>query len=365
MDINSKVNMDPVELLALAGNLNSILDLDYLLQRIGDAAEQMLDCEASSIMLMDDSRKFLYFKVVTGEKGSALKKMTVAVGEGIAGWVALNRQSVVVNDARNDPRFAAQYDRQSGFKTRQLLAVPMIARGELIGVAEVLNRRDDRPFAEKDVSVLTSLSNLASIAILNTKLIQDQKNFFSHVLELLGTAIESSRPGFDSHTTHAAYLSCAIAKRLGVEDPEYRYLYYAGLLHDIGYVGLKSRRMVQESGMLTATSQDEAHVAMSVKMLEGINIFQGALPIIKFHHENFDGTGFPDRLSDGQIPLGARILRLVEAMEELRMAAGLTGPALREAALRESKAGSGTRFDPQVVSAFQQLLAEEDHIWEI
>lgn len=358
-------DVDAYELLAIAGSLNSTLDLDYLLQKIGLAAEKLLDCEASSIMLLDDARKFLYFKVATGHKGSALKKMTLPVGKGIAGWVAQNRQPLIVNDTKNDPRFAAMFDKSSGFQTRQLMAVPMITRGELVGVAEVLNRRGDRQFTDSDLGLLFSLANLASVAISNTKLIQDQKNFFSHMLELMSIAIEISKPGMESHPNHCAYLACAVGKRMGVEDHEYRSLYYAGMLHDIGYIGTKNRRILEDAGMIGMAVGEEQHPILSVKMLEGINMFQGALPMIRHHHERFDGAGFPGKLSGLDIPLGARILGLIEALEEIRMAGGLRGDSLRRHAVQEARSGSGTRFDPAVVDAFLQLMEQEERIWEL
>jgi len=358
-------NVDAFELLAIAGSLNSTLDLDYLLQKIGLAGERLLECEASSIMLLDDTKKFLYFKVATGNKGSALKKMTLPIGKGIAGWVAQNKQSLIVNDTKNDPRFAAMFDRTSGFQTRQLMAVPMITRGELVGVAEVLNRKGDKPFSDSDMGLLSSLGNLASVAITNTKLIQDQKNFFSHMLELMSVAIEVAKPGMDSHPNHCAYLACAVGKKMGVEDHEYRSLYYAGLLHDIGYIGIKSRKILEDAGLLGLAAGEEQHVTLSVKMLEGINMFQGALPMIKHHHERFDGTGYPGKLSGESIPLGARILGLIEALEELRITAGLKGNDLRQKAVQEARSGSGARFDPAVAEAFIQLIEQEERIWEL
>ncbi len=362
-ELNSK-DVDAFELLAIAGSLNSTLDLDYLLQKIGLASERLLDSEASSIMLLDDTKKFLYFKVATGQKGSALKKMTLPVGKGIAGWVAQNRQSLIVNDTQTDPRFAAMFDKSSGFQTRQLIAVPMITRGELVGVAEVLNHRGNKPYTDSDLGLLSSLANLASVAITNTKLIQDQKNFFSHMLELISIAVEVSRPGMESHPAHCARLACAVGKRMEVSEYDYRSLYYAGLLHDIGYVGMKSHRMLEDAGIINMAVTEEHHAVLSVKMLEGINMFQGALPIIKHHHERFDGAGYPAKLAGQDIPLGARILGLIEALEDIRMS-GLHGEALRNRAVQEAKSGSGTRFDPAVIETFLMVLEQEERIWDV
>src|SRR5579862_7885990 len=94
----------------LAKGLASTLDVDALLKRIGQSAEQMFLCEASAIMLLDEDQQHLFFKVATGEKGGLVTKFRVKVGEGIAGWVAEKRESLLLNDVSKDTRFTAQYD---------------------------------------------------------------------------------------------------------------------------------------------------------------------------------------------------------------------------------------------------------------
>src|SRR4029077_2233151 len=127
----------------LAKNLASTLDVDALLKRIGQSAEQLFSCEASAIMLLDTDGKHLFFKMATGEKGGMVTKFRIKVGEGIAGWVADKREPLLVNDVSKDNRFTGQHDEASGFKTRSALCVPMMTGGDLIGVAEVLNKKTD------------------------------------------------------------------------------------------------------------------------------------------------------------------------------------------------------------------------------
>lgn len=357
----TKIDVDPFELLAIAGSLNSTLDLDFLLKKIGIASEQLLDCEASSIMLVDQTKKFLYFKVATGTKGAALKKITVPIGKGIAGWVAEHREQLIVNDTSKDERFTGQVDKSSGFQTRSIMAIPMVTRGELIGVAEVLNKRGDGGFTESDVNVFTSLSSLASVAIANTKLIQDQKNFFSHVLELMANAIESTSPKLHNSPQFTSQLVCVIARYMELSREEYQFLYYAGLLANVGNIGMKIPRVLEELGMDSISDKDGPIV--SSKMLDGINMLWGSIPIIKHYRERFDGSGFPDKLEGEKIPLGARILGLVAAMEDFRISSGLRGPDLKKKAAQEAKNGAGNRFDPKVVEAWLQILEQEDRIW--
>src|SRR5688572_31951474 len=112
------------EIFNLAKALASTLDVDALLKRIGQSAEQMFLCEASAIMLLDEDQKHLFFKVATGEKGGTVTKFRIKVGEGIAGWVADKQEAVMVNDVSKDNRFTGQHDQASGFQTKSLLCVP-------------------------------------------------------------------------------------------------------------------------------------------------------------------------------------------------------------------------------------------------
>ena len=349
-----------LELFSIAGSLNSTPDLDFLLEKIGTAAERLLDSEASAIMLVTDDRKSLYFKVAGGEAGAKLKKMTLPIGQGIAGWVAKEGRPEIVPDASKDPRFAGQFDKKSGFITRSLIAVPMFFRGELVGVCEVLNKRTGT-YANEHIGLLSSLANLASVAITNTRIIQAQKNFFSHVLELLGGMIEVSKPRNFDHPNRVARLACAVVRAMGGDDYLYRMTYYAGLLHDIGYVGFKNPRIL---GLVGITSPvEEQHTLLSVKMLEGINMLEGALPIIRHHHENYDGTGYPGKLKGEEIPEGARVLRVIEEIEDLRMNGGVPPEQRIETAVREIRAGKGTRFDPDIADAIVELLETQEGIW--
>jgi HD-GYP domain-containing protein (c-di-GMP phosphodiesterase class II) len=235
----------------------------------------------------------------------------------------------------------------------------MLFRGELVGVAEVLNKKNGS-YSADDIGLLSSLANLASVAITNTKIIQDQKNFFSHVLELLTASIETARPKLEGHPPRAARLSCAIGRALEVDEYDYRMLYYAGVLHDIGYIAFKSPRLLAEMGITSPS--DEHHPLLSEKMLEGITMIEGALPIIRHHHENWDGSGYPGKLKAEAIPIGARILAVAEAHEELRMM-GIKGDDLIRRGIDEVKAGSGTRFDPQVAEAAVAILESDPGIW--
>lgn len=167
-----------VEALYRLHGLNSaITDLDTLLNRISNEAKTVAGAEAASVMLYDATRHELYFHTALGDSGDqdALKReVRLALGQGIAGATARERRSFNVEDAQSDPRFFRDADEASQFETRSLLATPMIDRGELVGVLEVLNKVDGGPFTDFDMRVMEMFSSLAAAAVVSARLIEER-----------------------------------------------------------------------------------------------------------------------------------------------------------------------------------------------
>lgn len=154
----------------------AIPDLDRLLPQILAESRIVARAEASSLMLFDAATQELYFHVTSNEKGgeAGLKSVRLKLGQGIAGAAADLRQTVLVNDVQNDPRFYRGADAATQYHTRNLLAVPMIDRDNLIGVVEVLNKVGGEPFSTMDMHVLEMFSSLAASAVANAHLIDEQ-----------------------------------------------------------------------------------------------------------------------------------------------------------------------------------------------
>ncbi len=153
--------------------INSEEEITSLLSIIMDTARDLLDTEGASLLLHDEPTGELVFNVISGESNVSLREKRIPAGEGIAGECALNRHAVIVNDASKDARLFKDIDEQINFNTRNILAVPMIARETLIGVLETVNTVDGRKFSGKDIRLLSYLANMAALAIQNRRLIND------------------------------------------------------------------------------------------------------------------------------------------------------------------------------------------------
>lgn len=150
--------------------LSSKLETDELLQTIMEFASRVVKSEASSLLLLDEKTNELIFNVVLGEKGDKIKEIRLKVGEGIAGWVAREKQSVIVNDTATDPRWSQKGDQKSAFVTRNILAVPLMAKGKLIGVVEAINQMNNEDYSAADQHVLEAFASQAAVAIENSRL---------------------------------------------------------------------------------------------------------------------------------------------------------------------------------------------------
>ncbi len=151
--------------------LNSTLSLRLLLLEIVRAVCDLTDAEAGSILLADRRTGELRFEATTHPDGHTIYQMAVPM-ESIAGWVFQQNEPVIVSDAREDPRFYAQVDQKTGVETRSLIAVPMAVRGKVIGVLEVINRRDGGAFTDDDLEMLRILADQAAIAVENAILFE-------------------------------------------------------------------------------------------------------------------------------------------------------------------------------------------------
>lgn len=148
-----------------AGLLGSEEQHRALLQAIVDTARAIFGSKAASVFLLDEEADELVFEAVSGEGEGELLGMRFPSSTGLAGWALVTRQPIVVDDLMSDPRFASRAAESTGYVPNALVAVPLLADDQAIGVLEVLDRPLDRPFSTRDMDVLTLFANQAAIGL--------------------------------------------------------------------------------------------------------------------------------------------------------------------------------------------------------
>jgi signal transduction histidine kinase len=176
-------------LIDIARDLASTLDLDELLRRIVFAAAEIAEAEAGSILLYDGSARLLYFQVATNIDQPTMRGLIVPLEGSIAGWIVTNRKSVLTNNVHEDARFFGQIEETTGFPTQSMLGVPLITKEKVVGVLEVLNKKNGE-FTSADQSLLLVLGAQAAVAIENARLFQ-QSDLISEFVHELRTPLSS------------------------------------------------------------------------------------------------------------------------------------------------------------------------------
>ncbi len=171
-----------LRLVELSVTLNSTLDLDELLQLITATATELLDCEAASILLLDEKNPRLYFAAATGSDPAQLAEIPVPIDSSLAGTIFRTGQSMILNEVHQDPRHYSLVSEHIKFKISSLLGVPMLIKDRTMGVLEAVNKKD-RLFTENDATILSVIAAHAAIAINNARLLGTTQTALKKVKE--------------------------------------------------------------------------------------------------------------------------------------------------------------------------------------
>lgn len=343
-------------LMELAATINSTLDGGEVRTRAIEAATRLVDAETGSLLLHDPATNELYFEVALGEKGERLKEIRIPADQGFAGWSFTHAEGLIINDPDNDPRFFRGADQKSSFRTRSLLAAPLVIKGRVIGVLEAINKCDGR-FNERDLELLTFLANQVAPAIENASLYAELRELFLETALTLSEALECRDTYTGGHTRRVRDYSLAIGRRLGLSSQELEHLNLAAILHDIGKIGVDDA-ILRKQGPL---DQDEfsrmmEHARIGAEILQYVRSMVPVIPGVRYHHEKYDGTGYPERLRGEAIPFLARIIAVADTFDAMTTDRPYRKGLPRETALAELEKCSGTQFDPEIARAFIEVL---------
>ncbi len=325
---------------------------DILIEKIMDFALTVTQSNAGSLLLLDENHR-LVFKIVRGEKSSHLLGTYVEMGKGIIGWAAQQGRAVRVTDAPSDDRFNPEFDAITGYATKSILCVPLKARSGVIGVLALLNREGGHPYRQRDEEIIGYLAEQAAISILKTKFAEDQKNYEIHLTELLLETIDFQQPEKRGHARRVARYSNVMSKAIGMSEDARKRLYLASLLHDVGFLKISIDEAYKKEIFM-------AHPVIGYEMIKPITFYADIAPFILYHHQRYDGLGYPTLpLKGGDIPLEARIIAIAEAFDVMISSLSYKVPMNFESAIEELGRTAGSQFDPELVAVFTAEITPE------
>ncbi len=342
--------------------IGSTTDLRVSLQVVLESIMRLLKIDAAGVLLYNHTTLNLEYADSVGFH-SDVTRSVVRLGEGLAGHVALTRQMLDIPKLATvelPPPFRDMVDRE-GFISYRCL--PLIAKGEVKGVLE-LYHRSALPSDPEWNDLLNLLTSQAAIAMDNAILFSNLEYVnaelelaYDATIEGWSQALELRDQETSGHTRRMLDITIALAHKMGIRDSELPSIRRGVLLHDIGKMGVPDQILLKPGPL----NEEEwkimhQHPLHAYNLLSKITYLRSALDIPYYHHEKWDGSGYPRGLKGEQIPISARIFAVVDVYDALSFDRSYRSAWPKEKVIAYIKEQSGIYFDPRVVETFLEIV---------
>ncbi len=355
------VKQNQEALLRISELLQGLPDVDMLVQTFAREMEQILPFDQLYIAELDRERDVLETRVYLERISNARGPVELPAATGICGEVVKSRMPVMDNHANE--RAASIYHgdgkdehyRQNG---ESVLVTPIFADNEVTGVL-FMNRTGNNRFTTADFETFLLFAGLAGAALDRTLLLQHYRDLYRASIEVLAAVVDAKDPTTLEHSRHVAHYSLLGAELMELPPEDVTQIELAGLLHDIGKLGIPDR-VLQKPGSLT---EDEfalikTHPDRGARILERHPALQDLVPLVRHHHEAMDGHGYPSRLVGEAIPVGAAIICVADAFDTMTSERTYQRRRTVEDALDELERCAGSQFHPEIVDRFVRYIRE-------
>jgi putative nucleotidyltransferase with HDIG domain len=236
---------------------------------------------------------------------------------------------------------------------RQMIAVALVEGENIFGWLVALNHVDDEEFGTVEASLLSSVAAILGIHGGNIELYRQQSELLAGMVRALTSAVEAKDPYTCGHSDRVARVAVYLAEELGCDAKMIKTLYLAGLLHDVGKIGIDDN-VLRKTGSLSRSEYEhiKQHVDIGHRILHDLAKLEEVLPVVLHHHESWDGGGYPNRLNSEAIPLAARIVAVADAFDAMSSDRPYRNRMPDEEVDRILRAGAGQQWDPKVIDAF-------------
>ncbi|UCF56550.1 MAG: HD domain-containing protein [Deltaproteobacteria bacterium] len=336
----------------------SALDTEKIVRTVITRMHEFFGYDFVSVTLLDPKGKNPVRTFVESGNPSVVTLVdNVEIPSGELEKLIRGREMVHISAPKDLPAYFA-FSGTSGIKSFVLL--PLFLKQELAGII-TLGTLDSSAPKQEDLLQARQLADQVAVALSNARLIEDLKQFNIETLQSLARAVDAKSPWTHGHSERVTNMALEIGRVLGLTPGQLEDLLRAGLLHDIGKIGI-SGNILDKPGKLTDNEFNEIrkHSSKGAWLLEPLQAYAHVIPMVKQHHEHFDGKGYPDGLAGEEISLEARILAVADVYDALVSDRPYRSGMERERVIEIIKEEAGKQFDPNVVKAFLEVMTEEE-----
>jgi putative nucleotidyltransferase with HDIG domain len=345
----------------LSRETTSLLNLDDLTNLILSEIVNTLHIHRGTILIKSNRGNYYRIIAESGERQDLA--LDFRGDHPIVKWMAQQNRILTKHDLSILPTFKSLWgnEREELEKFQAELFIPLLAKEALVGFLVLGPKRSTQPYSQDDLLFLSTLANQTAVAVENARLYDELESAFVQTVVALANAIDLRDTYTSTHSQQIATWAVQTAQTMGCSPEEVKLVYWGGLLHDIGKIGipdeiLKKPRALDETEWKTI----QQHPRRGAEIISPIKKLAQIAPIIEYSHERFDGLGYPHGTKGEHIPLGARIIAVVDSFSAMIDERPYKEPYTIDKAIGELKRNAGKMYDPQVVSAFLEILDNDE-----
>lgn len=338
--------------------ISSSFSLDDLAHEIVRTTAQILNVEICTLLLLDEKGEKLSMAAGVGIDQDLINTTTILNGEEISGTATKFNETIIINDLeKKRSLYNLKYD--VCYKN-SLISMPLSIKNKTIGTMNLSSRKIGKPFSPVDITLIRIIALESAIAIQNLKLLEEQQKSYLNTIIALASAVDARDPYTYRHSNNVTKYSVRMAKEMKLPYRAIENIRQAGLLHDIGKIGI-SDAILSKNGKLTDEEylQIKTHPAKGEGIIKSLPFLNEIAKIIRHHHEKFDGKGYPDSIGSEIIEFGARILAVADSFDAMTTDRPYRKALTLEEAKNELLKNKNTQFDPRIVECFLQILEKE------
>jgi len=329
-------------------HLAGALDIERISELVVEALATQVQADAASLVLLDRARGNCLFKRSKGPLAEldAEEDMPEAIAT-----AAAQDGGPAIRHLGRAPDVARQLEAWGNMRAAMSAPMPV---SDIVGGALAAIRHDD--FSAEDLSLLTTLANMASKAIESAELHEELRRSYFRTLHVLSRSLAARDPYSAAHGEAVTWLACRLAERLGLGDDAVEILRAYCPLHDLGKIGIADSVLLKQ-GPLTSEELEicRQHTVIGEEIIRPLNPGSAVLSMIRNHHERWDGGGYPDGLSGDDIPTLPRVVAVADAFHAMVSHRPYKPATIAFSAVQEIKALAGAQFDPTAVQALGEL----------
>lgn len=327
------------------------------LENFIDCIANLLQCNRISVMLLDPVTEELKVRVYRGFSDTEVQKYRLKPGEGIAGKALLDNKVYIFPP--KSPAF--QQCNKSYHEPDATLYIPLAFGHEPRGVITVGSAQQKRFYTWEEVQVTNALATYITLAMESTRLNNEISSLSINFLKSLITAIEAKDPYTRMHSMRVTKYAVMTGTRMGMSQINIEYLRWGALLHDIGKIGINDAILLKPDKLTKKEMETiREHPVIGARILVPDGPLRVIVPLVLYHHERYDGQGYPQGLKGTDIPIGARIIAVADAFEAMTADRPYRKAFSIKKAVQKLEQNAGSQLDPEIVEVFKDMLQKNE-----